>query len=197
MILTVHCSPVLGSVGEQLVSKTTLTFVMWGFSTALWRFICICWICGVWYANDNRKSRDGWHRCRQARPWPLCGYGRNLRAHSSHTGTKAKPWPHWHDSIELFFSSMGLWSWAGVWRDELWVWMKSNIFWFIEGQIFQYLLACQNDFDSQWTDVECSLFKSCKLSASIRWKLWIAFVWAVSYANDQLLTKIHVEVEDI
>jgi hypothetical protein len=43
---------------------------------------------------------------------------------------------------------------------SVWIWMKSNLFWIIEGQTpFKHLLPCQNKFDPQCTDVECSSIK--------------------------------------
>ena len=46
-------------------------------------------------------------------------------------------------------------------RGSVWIWTKSNLLWSIKDQSrFSNSLACQIEFDVQWTDLECSSFKS-------------------------------------
>ena len=62
--------------------------------------------------------------------------------------------PLWFPLVVFYTKSifsLHLWCMLG---GHIWIWMKSNLFWFIEGQTHYSTLACL------WTDIECSLFKT-------------------------------------
>ena len=60
------------------------------------------------------------------------------------------------DAIPVFL--LHFWCMLG---GNVWSWMKSKLFWFIEGQthFIQPLLPCKKVLDPQWTNIECSLHK--------------------------------------
>jgi hypothetical protein len=62
--------------------------------------------------------------------------------------------PLWFPLVAFYTKpivSLHLWCMLGC---HVWIWMKSNLFWFIEGQTHYSTLACS------WTNIECSLSKT-------------------------------------
>jgi len=115
-----------------------------------------------------------------------------------------EPWGVVECYLELSFNLMGLfvrsWSpyefplvvlrWTSIlsfhlWCilvDSIWIWIKINLFRFIEGQpnSSEHHLACQNGFDPQWTTIECSLLK---IHTTSKHALVTYQTWKVFYAK--------------
>lgn len=74
-------------------------------------------------------------------------------------------------------------------KGSVWLWMNSNLFWFIEGHFILALLGMWNSYWPSMTNIQCSLFKTLHyLQACTERRCCIQI--------NQLPTKTQVELED-
>ena len=75
---------------------------------------------------------------------------------------------------------------------SVWIWVKRNLIWFIEGWThFEHILALKIEFDHQWTNIDWTSFKPPHYL-----QLWTKnyHTWKAFYAKNKLVTKNPIEL---